>query len=134
MPHTSFLITVLASLTIVADVSLAEEDNDLRIPRPLAISSESRFHAFPSGFSSRWLRNLRQPTFCTMVLCHGTCASPMRSARSPSNLGMPPATMGLTNIMADTPTTPCGLKCFDSILPDAMVRDLTTENSCVHPQ
>lgn len=32
------------------------------------------FFAPPHGVAQRWLRNMRHPSFCPFVLCHGTCA------------------------------------------------------------
>jgi hypothetical protein len=90
------------------------EAASLRISRPTHCYV-NHFTTFEPGFSYRWFRNLRNPSFCTMVLCHGSCSKPTRSATSPSNLGMPPANAHLPEC-AGNAATPCGLKDFSQIL------------------
>lgn len=36
------------------------------------------FYVAP-GIADRWLFNLKSPSFCTMVLCHGSCTDPLLS-------------------------------------------------------
>jgi hypothetical protein len=100
------------------EVSASAVD-ELRIVRPVS-QPFNHFIGLEPGFSFRWLRNLRQPSFCTMALCHGTCAAPTRSARSPSNLGMPSLSSNLPNQMTNV-QTPCGLKGFDQILKEKSI-------------
>ncbi len=52
-----------------------EEDNPVRLKR---ISTASLiFMAPPAGIAQRWLRNMRNPTFCPFAMCHGTCSAIM---------------------------------------------------------
>jgi len=92
----------------------AEADNELRIARP-SYTLSSHFSELPPGYSIRWFRNLRQPSFCKMVLCHGTCAKPMRASFSPSNLGMPSPSASVPESITNS-ETPCGLKTFSGIV------------------
>jgi hypothetical protein len=51
-----------------------EDAQSLRISRAglhVKLPFES---ALPENYSDLWWRNLRRPSFCTMVLCHGGCA------------------------------------------------------------
>jgi len=98
-----------------SESSTADGSSDaLRIDRPVYVM-RSRFNGLLPGYSIRWFRNLRQPSFCKMVLCHGTCATPTRAPYSPSNLGMPsPAASDPESIT--NAETPCGLKSFTGII------------------
>ena len=92
----------------------AEPEDDLRIARP-AYALTSHFNGLLPGYSIRWFRNLRQPSFCKMVLCHGTCATPMRASFSASNLGMPSPSASVPESITNS-ETPCGLKTFSGIV------------------
>ncbi len=63
------------SLMIPPTNDLEDEDaQSLRISRAglhVKLPFES---ALPENYSDLWWRNLRRPSFCTMVLCHGGCA------------------------------------------------------------
>ena len=115
----ALLSTVLISLaqaeSSTASPALdASADSQLRIERPTSMRP-SHFSGLLPGYSMRWFRNLRQPSFCTMVLCHGTCAAPLRASYSPSNLGMPSPSASMPESIS-TDETPCGLKSFKGIL------------------
>jgi hypothetical protein len=102
-----------SSESATADGS-SNADNQLRIDRPVYVM-RSRFNGLLPGYSIRWLRNLRQPSFCKMVLCHGTCATPTRAPYSPSNLGMPSPSASDPESITNA-ETPCGLKSFTGII------------------
>jgi hypothetical protein len=51
-----------------------DAEQSLRISRA-GLHVEMRFvSAIPDNYSDLWWRNLRRPSFCNMVLCHGGCA------------------------------------------------------------
>jgi hypothetical protein len=91
--------------------------DELRIARP-TYAPASHFNGLLPGYSMRWFRNLRQPSFCIMVLCHGTCAAPVRASYSPSNLGMPSPSASVPESITNS-ETPCGLKSFSGIITGA---------------
>lgn len=49
----------------------------------------------PPGITERWLYNLKSPSFCTMVLCNGSCTDPFLR-RAQSNENFVHATVGST--------------------------------------
>jgi hypothetical protein len=111
-----FLIAPTLCASAASESSDASTDavRELRIARPAYVLT-SHFNGMLPGYSIRWFRNLRQPSFCTMVLCHGTCANPMRASYSPSNLGMPSPSASVPESITNS-ETPCGLKTFSGIV------------------
>ena len=66
------LVTTIPTL----NCSTSQTTDSLRIERPIYATIEPQFaSAFGAGFSTRWLRNFRQPSFCPYILCNGTCAT-----------------------------------------------------------
>jgi hypothetical protein len=131
MSYIAFLITLMALLSGAWQLNAsAHATDDLRIERPRS-QTQSHFRQFPNGYADRWLRNLRNPTYCRMLLCHGTCASPMRAAFSPSNLGM----RAVTDLTPEpnpevTFGTPCSIKRFDHLMEDLIRSENLDQSSC----
>jgi hypothetical protein len=90
----------------------AKAEESLRLLRPVAQSNP--ITGMSPGYAQRWLRNLGNPSFCRMELCHGSCADPIRSVYDPSIVGTP----SLYSEHSGGPTwiTPCGLRTFHHLL------------------
>lgn len=73
--HNRFLIvTSILLLCGAPAIAEATDDNKLRLSRE-ELFANNNFKTIKPGISRRWLRNLSNPTFCRMTLCHGTCSN-----------------------------------------------------------
>ena len=75
----SKIVLVLVSLHLLfAPIAYGHDcQNSTRLVRGIKLISY--FQGFEPGFAQRWYQRLRQPSFCTMVLCHGQCADLMHA-------------------------------------------------------
>jgi hypothetical protein len=70
------------------------QNSGLRLSRKPEITlGASPVFFVPSGIAERWLYNLKNPSFCTMVLCNGSCTDPFLS-RAEANENFVHATVG----------------------------------------
>jgi hypothetical protein len=113
-----FALLAGALLPIVA------QEECLRLPR--ASSHPGWFTTnLSQGYWQRWLARLRNPTFCRMTFCHGSCADPLRSIYDSSIVGTPSLFNGDNE--APVSITPCGLRTFHCLL-------VQEENQCCPPR
>jgi len=64
-------------VSAIPELLLPDTDSDsgrLRLNRTQLMSRFSFQSTLPLNFAALWWRNLRHPSFCNMVLCHGECA------------------------------------------------------------
>ncbi|MBY0357196.1 MAG: hypothetical protein K2W82_04275 [Candidatus Obscuribacterales bacterium] len=116
--HNQLLIVTSILLLFGAASAQAEatDETKLRLSRE-GFFVNNNFKTISPGISKRWLRNLSNPTFCRMTLCHGTCSdilgTPLIGAFSPEECQN---------------DTPCGFK--RSFIP---LEDLNPcESGCCH--
>jgi hypothetical protein len=89
---------IIATLVILAQTEqLSDSQMPLRVPRGLLTTNY--FQGLPPGFTEKWYQLLRQPCYCRMNLCHGTCADPARFA---------------SNLYQNS--TPCVLRTFNNLI------------------
>jgi hypothetical protein len=92
--------------------------DDLRIPR--MVRSSNHFQGLSAGYARRWIRNLANPSFCRMNLCHGSCADATRSPYDPSIIGTPSlySLADRSSFISPAPgdLTPCSLRTFRQLI------------------
>ncbi len=66
-----------------------------RKPEAIDIQAAAPVFFVPPGITERWLYNLKRPSFCTMVLCNGSCTDPFLR-RAQANENFVHATVGST--------------------------------------
>jgi hypothetical protein len=76
----------------------------------------NHFSDFSCGYTKRWLANLRNPSFCRMNLCHGSCSHADRSPYASSIVGTPSLYREAGADPAPIENTPCQLATFHNLL------------------
>ena len=85
----------------------------LRLSRAPVQLNSVKFRQPPGGIAQRWLRNMRTPTFCPYLLCHGSCADIMGQfliggSCSSADAEAQPVPCGITKpILFSTPGSGC---------------------------
>jgi len=110
----NLVVFCLISSCLTATGTTLTDRCALRLPRPGLL--ESRFNGISAGYTKRWFSNIRNPSCCDMILCHGSCAQPSRSSYDRWLNNSPVISSTTTTTHCESESTPCCLRTFHNLL------------------